>query len=162
MCTRLLPNPTLTTEQVRDWIVPVNRRYNLKQLTSCLAELHPADVPNGSTVLIEYLMLRGINDTSADAARLLQLLKPIACKVNLIQFNAHDGTRFAPSTTDNVKAFRAALIAGGRVCTVRDSRGDDEMAACGQLGDAADGLAFRRSPQLQPPARLAHLVTAAS
>eukprot|EP00955_Chlamydomonas_euryale_P030863 324686-Chlamydomonas_euryale.AAC.1 len=60
------------------------------------------------------------------------------------------------------QAFRAALIAGGRVCTVRDSRGDDEMAACGQLGDAADGLAFRRSPQLQPPARLAHLVTAAS
>eukprot|EP00195_Chlamydomonas_chlamydogama_P015783 CAMPEP_0202908476 /NCGR_PEP_ID=MMETSP1392-20130828/46166_1 /ASSEMBLY_ACC=CAM_ASM_000868 /TAXON_ID=225041 /ORGANISM="Chlamydomonas chlamydogama, Strain SAG 11-48b" /LENGTH=164 /DNA_ID=CAMNT_0049597841 /DNA_START=1 /DNA_END=491 /DNA_ORIENTATION=- len=130
-----------TTDEVRNWIVPVNRRYPLSELLGALAQLFPADSPEGRSVLIEYTMLRGINDTEEDARRLLKLLEPVQCKVNLIVFNAHQGTRFQPSHDEQILAFRSILIQGGRVCTIRDSRGDDEMAACGQLG--ALGLSFR-------------------
>lgn len=71
--------------------------------------------------------------------------------MNLIVFNPHAGTRFLPSLDAELLAFRSILIKSGRVCTIRDSRGDDEMAACGQLGDV--GAVARTAPLLQPPAR---------
>jgi 23S rRNA (adenine2503-C2)-methyltransferase len=86
------------------------------------------------------------------------MLEPINCKVNLILFNPHAGTRFFPSENEQVLAFRSVLIQGGRVCTIRDSRGDDEMAACGQLGDV--GLAFKPSPLLDPPAAFRNMMAA--
>ncbi|KAG1668029.1 hypothetical protein FOA52_006562 [Chlamydomonas sp. UWO 241] len=125
-----------------------------------LTELFPRGNEEGRSVLIEYLMLAGINDTEGDAVRLLALLEPIQCKVNLILFNPHAGTRFMPSKTEDYLAFRSTLIQGGRVCTIRDSRGDDEMAACGQLGDVT--AAFRPSPLLPPPPSLAHLLQPAA
>ena len=70
--------------------------------------------------------------------------------MNLIAFNAHEGTQFRPSETAVVLAFRSILIAGGRVCTVRESRGNDEMAACGQLGDVRGSE--KPAPMLKPPA----------
>ena len=73
--------------------------------------------------------------------------------MNLIGFNSHAGTNFKPSTTAAVAVFRSILIAGGRVCTVRESRGDDEMAACGQLGDVGPG-STKLAPLLQPPLHL--------
>ena len=139
-----------TTDEVRDWIVPVNRTHNLASLMDCLAEHFP--INSVKSVLIEYVMLKGINDTDEDATRLLSLLgNRIKAKINLICFNPHSGTRFQPSEVERVKSFRSILIQGGRVCTVRDSRGDDEMAACGQLGDLA--LSSRQAPILEPPAR---------
>lgn len=72
--------------------------------------------------------------------RLVGLLEPIDAKVNLIEFNAHAGTEFERSGADAVLAFRSAVIRGGRVCTIRSSRGDDQLAACGQLGDASQAL----------------------
>ena len=92
--------------------------------------------------------------------RLLQLLAGIEAKVNLIGFNSHAGTHFKPSTTAAVLAFRSRLIAGGRVCTVRESRGDDEMAACGQLGDIGVG-STKLAPVLQPPAHLLEAMSVA-
>jgi 23S rRNA (adenine2503-C2)-methyltransferase len=92
-------------------------------------------------VLVEYLLLDGVNDSPADAARLLALLEGVAAKINLLNFNPHEAAVFGRSGRGD--AFRAALVAGGRVCTVRASRGgDDAMAACGQLGDpgAAGGV----------------------
>lgn len=145
-----------TTDEVRDWIVPVNRRYDLAALMACLAELYPASNPDGPKVLIEYVMLDRINDTQEDALRLLEMLRPVATKVNLICFNTHDGTMFQPSEAQTVLDFRSTLIQGGLVCTIRDSRGDDEMAACGQLGNMK--LSLNPSPMLAvPPAVKARL-----
>ncbi|KAK9804264.1 hypothetical protein WJX72_003906 [[Myrmecia] bisecta] len=143
-----------TTNQVRDWIAPVNRRWPLETLVATLEEYfprHAASSPHGRHVLIEYVMLRGVNDTLEDAHRLLKLLANVECKINLIVFNPHQGTRFRASELDQVTAFRSIVIQGGRVCTVRDSRGDDEMAACGQLGALAGSP--HAPPILEPPER---------
>lgn len=143
-----------TTNEVRDWIVPVNRRYPLEKLMAVLKQHFPAvtGVYERRHVLIEYVMLRDVNDTDEDARRLLQLLAGIEAKVNLIVFNPHAGTMFKASTTEQVMSFRSILIQGGRVCTVRDSRGDDEMAACGQLGDPGKrGDSKPLPPILSPP-----------
>jgi hypothetical protein len=67
--------------------------------------------------------------------RLVEILEPVEAKINLINFNAHEGTPFARTSTEQLLAFRSVVIKGGRVCTIRDSRGDDQLAACGQLGD---------------------------
>eukprot|EP00198_Chlamydomonas_reinhardtii_P012403 XP_001701740.1 predicted Fe-S-cluster redox enzyme [Chlamydomonas reinhardtii] len=163
-----------TTDEVRDWIVPVNRRYDLATLTAALEEMFPKEEEaaigslsssdeaaaaaagkgsskEGRSLLVEYTMLHGINDTLDDAHRLADMLRRVNCKVNLIVFNPHKGTRFQPSTDEDISAFRSALIRSGMVCTIRDSRGDDEMAACGQLGNV--GLSFRPSPILDAPER---------
>lgn len=144
-----------TTDEVRDWVCPINRRYPLAELISMLEELFPRHDKSGH-VLIEYTMLRGVNDALEDAARLLALTARVRCKVNLIVFNPHPGSPFQPSTPEQVQAFRSALIQGGHVATVRNSRGDDEMAACGQLG-SFDPAAERQRPLpplLPPPERL--------
>lgn len=78
-------------------------------------------------------------------------------QVNLICFNPFDGTRFRPSCMSDVLAFRSVLIQGGRVCTIRDSRGDDEMAACGQLGNPL--LSAKSAPILEPPERFRAALT---
>lgn len=126
------------TDQVRSSIVPVNKRYPLEQVIQTMEELFPKDraAPrHGHHVLIEYTMLAGVNDRPEDAQALLELVKNIRCKINLIVFNPHEGTVYAPSSSESVAAFRDVLISGGHVATVRCSRGDDEMAACGQLGN---------------------------
>ena len=84
--------------------------------------------------------------------RLLLLLEGIEAKINLIVFNPHQGTRFQPSEPAVVSSFRSQLIQGGRVCTLRDSRGDDGMAACGQLGDASNVV--RKAPTMRAPSQL--------
>ncbi|CAM9621849.1 unnamed protein product, partial [Ectocarpus sp. 4 AP-2014] len=83
---------------------------------------------------VEYTLLGGVNDSLEDADRLAEWLEGVACVVNLITFNAHAGTPFSPSSPETAEAFRRALAARGQLCTFRDSRGDDGMAACGQLG----------------------------
>ncbi|MEW5297772.1 MAG: hypothetical protein WDW36_000956 [Sanguina aurantia] len=141
-----------TTDEVRDWIAPINRRHPLSSLVQALRDLFPQGDKDGRTLLVEYVMLRGVNDTAEDAERLVGLLQDVRAKVNLIVFNPHAGTRFLPSLDPELLAFRSTLIKSGRVCTIRDSRGDDEMAACGQLGDV--GVTVTRfAPLLQPPAR---------
>lgn len=88
--------------------------------------------------------------------RLLKLLDGIAAKVNLIVFNPHEGTKFLPSEDETVLAFRSVLVKGGRVCTIRNSRGDDEMAACGQLGDV--GLSWKPAPTIEPPPKFRAII----
>ncbi|CAM9586486.1 unnamed protein product [Laminaria digitata] len=184
------------TDEVRDKLIPVNRRYPLAQLSETLrthfprpskpkpddckdtssagsdetstgnvaslttspslpgataggqgaaaagaAQIRPSDRKPGqrprrkSRILsVEYTLLGGVNDSLADADRLANWLKGVACVVNLITFNAHSGTPFSVSSLATSEAFRQALSESGQLCTFRDSRGDDEMAACGQLG----------------------------
>jgi 23S rRNA (adenine2503-C2)-methyltransferase len=76
---------------------------------------------------------------------------PVNPQVNLIVFNPWEGTRFQRSKDEDVDAFRSVLIQGGFVCTIRDSRGGDEAAACGQLGNV--GLSFRTAPLFEAPQR---------
>lgn len=80
---------------------------------------------------VEYTLLGGVNDSVEDAHRLADWLRGVACVVNLITFNAHEGTPFSSSSLETSKAFRQALTVRGQLCTFRDSRGDDGMAACG-------------------------------
>jgi 23S rRNA (adenine2503-C2)-methyltransferase len=103
-------------------------------------------------------MLRGVNDTLEDAKRLGALLKKVYCAVNLIVFNPHEGTLFQASHMADVVAFRDLVRSSGKLCTIRDSRGDDEMAACGQLGKPTS----RPAPILKPPARFRESFAAAA
>lgn len=132
---RLAVSLHATTDESRSVLVPVNRRYPLPVLTSAMADMFPRGVTKSDDfVVVQYVMLKGINDSLEDAERLLALLEGVHCMVNLIVFNPHDGAAFERSEPDIVAAFGARLRAGGRVATVRASRGDDQMAACGQLG----------------------------
>lgn len=126
------------TNDVRGSIVPVNGRYAVEELVGALEELFPVDDKTSPHVLIEYTMMDGVNDRVEDAEALLHVLSKVKAKINLIVFNAHEGTQYAASTDASVGAFRDVLIKGGRVVTVRASRGDDEAAACGQLGGNVD------------------------
>eukprot|EP00192_Tetraselmis_astigmatica_P006392 CAMPEP_0117655372 /NCGR_PEP_ID=MMETSP0804-20121206/4244_1 /TAXON_ID=1074897 /ORGANISM="Tetraselmis astigmatica, Strain CCMP880" /LENGTH=444 /DNA_ID=CAMNT_0005461719 /DNA_START=93 /DNA_END=1424 /DNA_ORIENTATION=- len=127
-----------TTDEVRSGIMPVNRRWPLRELTQTLREIFPAAGQVGKryprTVLVEYIMLEGINDSQEDAARLLHLLSGVAAKINLIQFNPHEGTTFQGSDSATINAVWKVLTDAGYLVTLRHSRGDDTMAACGQLG----------------------------
>lgn len=82
-------------------------------------------------------MLKGVNDHPEHAHELLDITAGVECKFNLIVFNPHEGTVFEASDSETVEQFRSIMIQGGRVCTIRNSRGSTEMAACGQLGNAA-------------------------
>ncbi|KAK9675560.1 hypothetical protein RND81_11G015200 [Saponaria officinalis] len=125
-----------TTDEVRNWIMPINRKYNLELLLGTLRdELRHR---RNYTVLFEYVMLAGVNDSMEDAKRLIHLVKDIPCKINLISFNPHSGSYFKPTTDEKMIEFRNVLAAGGVTVLLRLSRGDDEMAACGQLGNLGD------------------------
>ncbi|CAM9533408.1 unnamed protein product, partial [Heterosigma akashiwo] len=85
-------------------------------------------------VVFEYTMLGGVNDREADARRLLEVTRGINCIFNLITFNTHQESVFQSTPREQTRRFRQILLEGGRICTIRDSRGDDNMSACGQLG----------------------------
>jgi len=142
-----------TTDDVRNWIMPVNRKHDLEELMQTLRDEFPRGIGGQEKVFFEYVMLKGVNDTLDDAKRLLRLTAGVPCKVNLIPFNAHDGSEFKSSERDDVLAFRDLLANAGMVCTIRESRGDDRMAACGQLGEGS-GAGRRAPPRTRPPPRL--------
>ncbi|MGO9603089.1 MAG: 23S rRNA (adenine(2503)-C(2))-methyltransferase RlmN [Candidatus Binataceae bacterium] len=119
-----------TTDEVRDRIAPINRRYPLAQLLETCARL---PLKPRSRITFEYVMLAGVNDSPADARRLTKLLAPLRAKVNLIFFNPFEGSGLAGSSRAAVEAFQAILHRGNLTATVRESRGLDIAAACGQL-----------------------------
>ncbi|KAG2590400.1 dual-specificity RNA methyltransferase RlmN-like [Panicum virgatum] len=125
-----------TTDEVRNWIMPINRKYNLNMLLSTLRE--ELCLRKNYIVLFEYVMLSGVNDSMDDAKRLIELVQGIPCKINLISFNPHTGSQFKPTPDEKIIEFRNVLIQGGLIVFVRLSRGDDQMAACGQLGEPGD------------------------
>jgi len=119
-----------TTDEVRDKIMPINRRFPLNVLLKACRNLplHGAD-----RITFEYVMLAGINDSLQDANRLARLLNGIRCKVNLIPYNPTEGLGFERPTDQNIHAFQDALIAKDLSVFIRRSRGVDKHAACGQL-----------------------------
>ncbi|XP_071709299.1 uncharacterized protein [Rutidosis leptorrhynchoides] len=137
-----------TTDEVRNWIMPINRKYNLSVLLETLRE--ELRSKHKYSVLFEYVLLAGINDSIDDAKRIIDLVKGIPCKINLITFNPHNGSHFQPTTDEKMVKFRNTLAEGGCIVFMRPSRGDDQMAACGQLGNP--GVDFQ-APLLKVPPR---------
>ncbi|MGH7818833.1 MAG: 23S rRNA (adenine(2503)-C(2))-methyltransferase RlmN [Candidatus Binatia bacterium] len=123
-----------TTEATRGRLMPVNRKYPLEEILRACREL---PLPRRRRITFEYVMLRGENDSLTDAARLGRLLRGIPSKVNLIPFNPFPQTPFAPTQRPAIEAFRAELLRQGIHATVRESRGQDIQAACGQLAAVA-------------------------
>jgi len=122
-----------TRDELRDDIMPVNRRYPIAELLEACRQL---DLPRRKRVTFEYVMLAGVNDSDEDADRLVSLFAPMAVKLNLIPFNPFEGSLFEPPSPERVDAFQRRMLDRGLHTTVRISRGRDIAAACGQLAAA--------------------------
>jgi 23S rRNA (adenine2503-C2)-methyltransferase len=119
-----------TTDDVRDRIMPVNRTYPIARL---MQALHHYCRTSGNTVTIEYVLFKGVNDFFEDAKRLTELLEGLPCMINLLMFNPFPGSVFERPDEKHVYSFRDFLLNHGCVTVVRNSRGRDINAACGQL-----------------------------
>lgn len=116
---------------LRDYLVPINKKYPLKELlAACQRYLHAAP---RDFITFEYVMLEGVNDSASHANQLIKLVKDVPCKFNLIPFNGFPNSGFKRSSRESVRVFRDILMQSGLVTTVRKTRGDDIAAACGQL-----------------------------
>ena len=124
------------TDAFRTEIMPVNKKYPLKSLIDACRK-YPLSPQRRIT--FEYVLLAGVNDSPADARRLAKLVAGIPCKVNLIVYNAHDAAAYAAPGRDAVDAFQAILTEKQVTSIVRESRGGDVAAACGQLGNVIIG-----------------------
>jgi 23S rRNA (adenine2503-C2)-methyltransferase len=123
------------TDDIRDVLVPLNRKYPLAELlAACRA--YPGS-SNARRITFEYVMLKGVNDSPADARELVRLLKGIPAKVNLIPFNPWPGAPYECSTDTAITAFSDIVFAAGYSAPVRTPRGRDILAACGQLKSAS-------------------------
>jgi 23S rRNA (adenine2503-C2)-methyltransferase len=123
-----------TTDQVRDRLMPVNRRWPISEL---LDACRAFPMKRGRRITFEYVLLAGVNDAREDAERLARLVRGIPAKVNLIQYNPSPGLPFAAPDPGRVAAFQEILVARNITAVVRKNRGRDISAACGQL--AAEG-----------------------
>lgn len=133
-----------TTDAQRDRLMPVNRRYPLKEL---LAACREYPLPPRRRITFEYVLMDGVNDSPEDARRLIGLLRGIQCKVNLLPLNESPLVPFRASPRHRVEAFQKILRAGGLTATIRESRGHDISAACGMLHNASEqGLPLAASP----------------
>jgi 23S rRNA (adenine2503-C2)-methyltransferase len=120
-----------TTDAVRERIMPINRKYPIAELMQAVRDY--IDARGNKRVLIEYVMLAGVNDTADDAERLCALLDGVDGTVNLLPFNPFPGSPFERPDDATVTAFRSRLAEAGKVVVVRESKGRDISAACGQL-----------------------------
>ena len=125
-----------TTDDVRDQLVPINKRWNIATLLEAL-KAYPG-LSNSERITFEYVMLDGVNDTKEDAHRLVKLLEGIPAKVNLIPFNEWPGAPYKRSSGNRIHAFADILYHAGFATPIRTPRGEDIMAACGQLKSATE------------------------
>jgi 23S rRNA (adenine2503-C2)-methyltransferase len=139
-------------DEVRDVIVPLNKKYNIAELLdACRA--YPG-VSNARRITFEYVMLKGVNDSLADARELVRLMKGIPAKINLIPFNPWPGAPYECSDWEQIEKFAEVLNRAGYASPVRTPRGRDIMAACGQLKSesqkqrASERMAELRSAEL--------------
>ncbi len=125
-----------TTDAVRDVLVPVNKKWNIETLLNALREYPKAT--NSERITFEYVMLKSVNDSDDDARRLVKLLDGIPAKVNLIPFNEWPGAPYERSSNNRIRAFATILMDSGYASPIRTPRGEDIMAACGQLKSATE------------------------
>ncbi len=119
-----------TTDAVRDELMPINRRYPLRELMAVCRQFPLAP---RQRITFEYILIRGVNDSLADARRLVKLLHGIKAKVNLIPFNEHPGSAFKQPGEEDMRAFQSYLLDRQIVAVRRAGKGQDISAACGQL-----------------------------
>ena len=119
-----------TTDEVRSRIMPCNNRFPLAEL---LAACRDFPLGGGERITMEYILIKGVNDSLDDARRLVRLLRPVRCKINLIAYNEISGVQFRAPDREDVLAFQKVLTDAHYTAFIRKSRGQDIMAACGQL-----------------------------
>ena len=120
-----------TTDEVRNNLVPINKRWNISELLKELRN-YPR-LSNSERITFEYVMLKGINDSDEDARRLVKLINGIPAKINLIPFNEWPGAPYKRSRNNRINAFADIIHNAGYSSPIRRPRGEDIMAACGQL-----------------------------
>lgn len=120
------------TDELRDQLVPLNKKYPIKEVLAACKRYLEGDA-NRRRVTIEYVMLDGVNDSLEHARQLIKVLKGLPSKVNLIPFNPFPNTPYRRSSDEAIERFRDALLKAGLVTITRRTRGDDIDAACGQL-----------------------------
>jgi len=125
-----------TTDEVRDVLVPINRKWPLADLLDACRN-YPR-LSNAERITFEYVMLKGVNDSDADAKRLVKLIAGIPAKINLIPFNPWPGAPYERSEWERIEAFAEIVNRAGYASPVRTPRGQDIMAACGQLKSATE------------------------
>jgi len=138
------------TDELRDQLVPINKKYPLNELMEACRE--NAKLAPRRTVTFEYVMLDGINDSLTDAHGLVKLLETVPAKINLIPFNPFPNSPYRCSSNNRINQFKTLLNDAGIVTTVRKTRGEDIDAACGQLvGQVQDKSRRHLKLQLQAP-----------
>jgi 23S rRNA (adenine2503-C2)-methyltransferase len=129
------------TDELRNQLVPLNRKYPIRELLEACRN-YPG-LSNARRITFEYVMLRGVNDSLADAKALVKLLAGIPAKINLIPFNPWPGTRYECSAWEQIEKFSEVIFDAGYASPVRTPRGRDILAACGQLKSASEKLSAR-------------------
>lgn len=133
------------TDAVRDRIMPINRKYPLRALMDACRRF---PLKPQRRLTFEYVLIAGVNDSAEDARMLIRLLRGIRCKINLIPLNPHDGSGLQRPSDAGVLAFQKILINNSMIALIRESRGQDILAACGQLrGSYAGAETARRRRQ---------------
>ncbi len=125
-----------TTDAVRDRLMPINKKYPLKMLLDA-CRTYPLQLQR--LITFEYVLIDGVNDTIEDAERLARKLKGIPCKINLIPYNPHEGSSLKRPAQERVLAFQRVLKDNRMTALIRESKGQDILAACGQLRGKISG-----------------------
>ncbi len=125
-----------TTDEIRDRLVPINKRWNIATLLDAL-RTYPK-VSNSERITFEYVMLKDVNDSDEDARRLIRLIEGIPAKINLIPFNEWPGAPYQRSSNNRIRVFADIIYKAGYASPIRTPRGEDIMAACGQLKSATE------------------------
>lgn len=128
-------------DELRNELVPLNRKYPIKQLLDACRN-YPG-LSNARRITFEYVMLKDVNDSLADAKALVKLLAGIPAKINLIPFNPWPGTKYECSDWERIETFSEIIFNAGYASPVRTPRGRDILAACGQLKSASEKLSAR-------------------
>jgi 23S rRNA (adenine2503-C2)-methyltransferase len=141
-----------TMDPLRDELVPLNKKYPIGELLAA-CKAYPG-ASNARRITFEYVMLKGANDTTADARRLVKLLAGVPAKINLIPFNPWPGTRYECSDWDVIERFSDIVFQAGYSSPVRTPRGRDIFAACGQLKSETEKLSVRQRERLSAMAAM--------
>jgi 23S rRNA (adenine2503-C2)-methyltransferase len=136
-----------TRDDLRDELVPLNKKYPIKELLDACRAYPGAS--NSRRITFEYVMLKGVNDTPKDAKELVKLLKGISAKINLIPFNPWPGTKYECSDWETIEQFSEIVFTAGYASPVRTPRGRDILAACGQLKSETQKLSARERMALR-------------
>ncbi len=139
-------------DDLRNQLVPINRKYNLQSLMDAI-RAYPT-LSNARRVTFEYIMLNEVNDRKQDARGLIRLIQGIPAKINLIPFNPWPGADYLPSTDQAINQFAEIVRKAGFTVTVRKTRGQDILAACGQLKSASLRLSARERQAIEETRQL--------